>query len=70
MPHQGDNSEAKKNTLLGEFEFSGLRLGPKGNVNVEIIFDCNVEGILTVNARDKDTGKSMQTVVNVQASES
>lgn len=67
--YQGHDPVAKQNTLLGEFEFSGLRAGPKGTVNVEIVFDCNVEGILTVNAHDKDTGKSMQTTVNVSTSE-
>jgi molecular chaperone DnaK len=66
---QGHNAVAKQNTMLGEFEFSGLRMGPKGTVNVEIVFDCNVEGILTVNAHDKDTGKSMQTTVSVETSE-
>ena len=67
--YQGDDKTAKSNDLLGEFEFSGLRPGPRGSVNVQIVFDCNVEGILTVNAHDKDTGKSMETTVCVQSTE-
>jgi len=67
--YQGDDRTAKKNELLGEFEFSGLRLGPKGSVNVQIVFDCNVEGILTVNAHDKDTGKSMETTIKVRSAD-
>ncbi len=67
--YQGDSRRAKENDLLGEFEFSGLRPGPKGSVNVQIVFDCNVEGILTVTAHDKDTGKSMETTVRVQSTE-
>jgi len=66
---QGDHKEAKKNELLGEFEFSGIRNGPRGSVKVEIVFDVNVEGILTVTANDKDTGKSMKTTVKVRSSE-
>jgi molecular chaperone DnaK len=36
-------------------------------VKVEVIFDCNVEGILTMSAQDKDTGKQMKTTVKVTA---
>jgi len=64
--YQGDQREAKKNELLGEFEFSGIRRGPKGAVKVEVVFDCNVEGILTMSAHDKDTGKDMKTTVKVR----
>ncbi len=64
--YQGGQTEAKKNELLGEFEFSGIRRGPKGSVKVEVVFDCNVEGILTMSAHDKDTGKDMKTTVKVR----
>jgi molecular chaperone DnaK len=67
--YQGDKPEnAQSNELLGEFTFSGIRRGPRGSVKVEVIFDCNVEGILTMSAQDKDTGKGMKTTVKVQAS--
>ena len=64
--YQGDQKEARKNELLGEFEFSGIRRGPKGSVRVEVVFDCSVEGILTMSARDKDTAKEMKTTVKVR----
>jgi molecular chaperone DnaK len=64
--YQGDHKEAKRNELLGEFEFSGIRRGPKGAVKVEVVFDCSVEGILTMSAHDKDTGKDMKTTVKVR----
>jgi molecular chaperone DnaK len=64
--YQGDAKEAKKNELLGEFEFSGIRRGPQGKVRVEVVFDCNVEGILTMSAHDKDTGKDMKTTLKVR----
>jgi molecular chaperone DnaK len=68
--YQGHSLTARENTLLGEFEFSGVRSGPRGSVRVEIVFDCNVEGILSMSAHDKDTGKSMKTTVNVRGTES
>jgi molecular chaperone DnaK len=65
---QGDNEEVVRNELLGEFTFSGIRPGPRGTVQVEITFDVNVEGILTMHARDPATGKEMKTTVRVTQS--
>jgi molecular chaperone DnaK len=62
---QGDETVAKLNEQLGEFTFSGIRQGPAGSVRVEITFDVNVEGILTMTARDPDTGKELKTTVRV-----
>ena len=68
--YQGGNADrAADNELLGEFTFSGIRQGPKGSVRVEVVFDCNVEGILTMSAHDKDTGKDMKTTVRVRAAQ-
>ena len=65
---QGDHETAKENEQLGEFTFSGIRQGPSGSVKVEITFDVNIEGILTMTARDADTGKDMKTTVRVTQS--
>jgi molecular chaperone DnaK len=65
---QGDHDKANENEQLGEFTFSGIRQGPAGSVKVEITFDVNVEGILTMTARDPDTGKDMKTTVRVTQS--
>jgi molecular chaperone DnaK len=62
---QGDNEHVTKNELLGEFTFSGIRPAPAGKVQVEITFDVNVEGILTMYARDPATGKELKTTVRV-----
>lgn len=67
--YQGSDKEARKNELLGEFEFSGIRQGPRGSVKVEVVFDCNVEGILTLSAHDKDTNKKMQTTLKVRSAD-
>jgi len=62
---QGDNPHVLHNELLGDFLFSGLKPGPKGKARLEITFDVNIEGILTMSARDVDTGKQMKTTVRV-----
>ena len=61
--YQGDSPKVAENSLLGEFTFSGLREGPAGSVNVEVILDVNSEGILALDARDVDTGAMMQQTV-------
>jgi molecular chaperone DnaK len=63
--YQGDNDKVVRNELLGEFNFGGIRSAAAGQVRVEITFDVNVEGILTMSARDPDTGKEMKTTVRV-----
>ncbi len=62
---QGDNDQVARNELLGDFSFSGIRPERAGRVEVEITFDVNVEGILTMHARDPATGKEMKTTVRV-----
>ncbi|MFZ5468396.1 MAG: Hsp70 family protein [Myxococcota bacterium] len=65
---QGDADEVAKNELLGEFTFSGIRAERAGKVQVEVTFDVNVEGILTMYARDPESGKEMKTTVRVTQS--
>ncbi len=62
---QGDNPQVAHNELLGDFLFSGLKPGPAGKARLEITFDVNIEGILTMSAKDLDTGKQMKTTVRV-----
>ncbi len=63
--HQGDHAESAQNELLGEFTFSGVRPARAGETRLEILFEVNVEGILTMSARDLDTGRQMKTTVRV-----
>jgi len=58
----------ERNELLGNFTFSGIRPDRAGQVQVEITFDVNVEGILTMRARDPDSGREMKTTVRVTQS--
>jgi molecular chaperone DnaK len=65
---QGDQPLTAKDELLGEFTFSGVRPGPPGEARLEILFEVSVEGILTMSARDLDSGKQMKTTVRVTQS--
>jgi molecular chaperone DnaK len=65
---QGDHEQVAKNDLLGDFTFSGIRPARAGSVQVEITFDVNVEGILSMRARDPATGREMNTTVRVSSS--
>jgi molecular chaperone DnaK len=65
---QGDHPSSARNELLGEFTFSGVRPGRLGEVRLEILFEVNVEGILTMSARDVDSGRQMRTTVRVVGS--
>ncbi len=63
---QGDSKSVADNELLGHFLFEGIESGPAGSAKVEVVFDINVEGILTMSARDAQTGKKMTTNIQVR----
>ncbi len=58
---QGERELAPDNRSLGHFKLEGIRPAPRGTPQIEVIFDIDANGILTVTARDKDTGKE-QTI--------
>ena len=62
---QGDDEVALKNELLGDFTFSGIRLGPKGSVRVRVAFNLTQDGILEMDAKDDETGAEMQKSVTL-----
>jgi molecular chaperone DnaK len=53
---QGEAEKADENELLGEFILTGLRRAPKGEVEVEVTFEISVDGIVSVYAKDMETG--------------
>ncbi len=57
--YQGESELARSpsNRLLGEFNLEGIRPAPRGEPQIEVTFSIDANGILTVKARDKDTGK-------------
>jgi molecular chaperone DnaK len=53
---QGERERAADNRVLGRFQLTGIRPAPRGEPQIEVIFDIDANGILNVTARDKDTG--------------
>lgn len=54
---QGERKMATDNRLLGEFNLDGIPPAPRGVPQIEVSFDIDVNGILSVSAKDKATGK-------------
>lgn len=54
---QGERELARDNKSLGMFELSGIPAAPRGVPQIEVTFDIDANGILTVSAKDKATGK-------------
>ena len=54
---QGEHEKATDNELLGEFILTGLRRAPKGQVEIEVTFEINSDGIVSVSAKDLETGQ-------------
>ncbi len=63
--YQGESREASDNELLGEFEFSGFQTGPRTDVAIEVGFDIDTDGILSVRARDNQTGEESSTRITL-----
>jgi molecular chaperone DnaK len=63
MVFQGEDRVAERNELLGEFILSGLREAPRGDVEVEVTFEISADGIVSVAARDKETGLEQSITV-------
>jgi len=55
---QGERPLAKDNKSLGRFILDGIPPAPRGVPQIEVVFDIDANGILTVTAKDKATGKS------------
>lgn len=54
---QGERKMATDNRMLDEFNLDGIPAAPRGTPQIEVKFDIDVNGILSVSARDKATGK-------------
>ena len=60
---QGESEKAAENELLGEFILSGLRKAPRGQVEVEVTFSISADGIVSVQAKDLETGREQSITV-------
>ncbi len=64
---QGESRRAEENELLGEFALTGLRKAPAGEVEIEVTFEINADGIVSVFAKDLDTGKEQSITVTASS---
>src|SRR5438552_7504709 len=60
---QGERPLARDNRTLGHFKLEGIRMAPRGAPQIEVTFDIDANGILTVTARDRDTGKEQKITI-------
>jgi len=60
---QGESRRAEENELLGEFILTGLRRAAASEVEVEVTFEINADGIVSVHAKDVETGKEQSITV-------
>jgi len=64
--YQGEREMAADNKALGQFDLVGIPPAPRGVPQIEVTFDIDANGIVSVSARDKATGKEQQ--IRIQAS--
>jgi molecular chaperone DnaK len=65
--YQGESREAQENELLGQFEFSGFKKGRRGEVEIDVSFEINTDGIVNVKALDQATGKVASTRITLSS---
>lgn len=61
---QGEREMASDNRTLGNFRLEGIRQVSRGVPQIEVTFDIDANGILTVTARDKDTAKEQRVTIS------
>jgi len=61
--YQGERPMASDNKLLASFNLVGIPPAPKGIPQIEVIFDINANGLVTVSAKDKATNKEQQVQI-------
>ena len=65
--HQGEREMAQHNKMLGEFNLEGIDPAPRGMPQIEVTFDIDANGILTVSAKDKKTGKANNITIKANS---
>jgi molecular chaperone DnaK len=63
---QGEREMAADNKMLGNFDLTGIGAAPRGEPQIEVAFDIDANGIVSVEAKDKATGKEQQ--IKIQSS--
>ena len=60
---EGERSMTKDNNLLGDFHLDGIPPAPRGVPQIEVTFDLDANGIMTVSALEKGTGKKQEITI-------
>lgn len=60
---QGERPMANQNKSLGKFKLNGIRKAPRGIPQIEVTFSIDTNGIVSVSARDLDTGKYQEITI-------
>jgi len=64
---QGESNRADECELLGEFEFGGFRIGYRGEVQIQVTFEIDSNGIVNVSATDLETGQRASTTISLSS---
>ena len=64
---QGERTEARYNRTLGKFHLEGIMPAPRGVPKVEVTFDIDANGILSVHAKDTATGKDQKITITANS---
>ncbi len=65
--YQGESNKASECEMLGEFEFSGFRIGYRGEVRIEVTFEIDTNGIVNVTAADVETGQKTSCTIRLSS---
>ena len=63
--YQGESREAEENERLGQFEFSGFQKARRGEVEIDVTFEIDTDGIVKVTASDRTTGQEASTRITL-----
>ncbi len=64
---QGESRQADGNELLGQFEFSGFEAKARGQTRIDVTFEIDADGILSVTAGDQETGHQASTTITLNS---
>ena len=64
---QGERKVASGNKTIGKFNLDGIPPAPRGTPQIEVTFDLDANGILTVNAKDLGTGKEQNITITASS---
>jgi molecular chaperone DnaK len=64
---QGERQMARDNRMIGNFRLDGIPAAPRGMPQIEVTFDIDANGILSVKAKDKATGKEQHITIEASS---